>query len=176
MKKPPTYIAAVLILLSSSSSLLAQDKKNNDTSESVGPTRFWQVSVAGGDYMVALDRISSISKHTYVIDGGLRVTEVVIDTNGNSLVRFYYIIPVSEDSGSTVGAGLTSRAQELLNKAGERTGVNGNTVVAKQYPTTTHAKTVEFRISDEGNLNKLYANIRKAWIKGRGNKFTIKSN
>jgi hypothetical protein len=176
MKKPPTYIAAVLILLSSSSSLLAQDKKNNDTSESVGPTRFWQVSVAGGDYMVALDRISSISKHTYVIDGGLRVTEVVIDTNGNSLVRFYYIIPVSEDSGSTVGAGLTSRAQELLNKAGERTGVNGNTVVAKQYPTTTHAKTVEFRISDEGNLNKLYGNIRKAWIKGRGNKFTIKSN
>jgi hypothetical protein len=176
MKKPPTYIAAVLILLSSSSSLLAQDKKNNDTSESVGPTRFWQVSVAGGDYMVALDRISSISKHTYVIDGGLRVTEVVIDTNGNSLVRFYYIIPVSEDSGSTVGAGLTSRAQELLNKAGERTGVNGNTVVAKQYPTTTHAKTVEFRISDEGNLNKLYGNIRKAWIKGKGNKFTIKSN
>jgi hypothetical protein len=47
---------------------------------------------------------------------------------------------------------------------------------AKQYPTTTHAKTVEFRISDEGNLNKLYGNIRKAWIKGRGNKFTIKSN
>ena len=177
MKKSPTYLAAFLILLSSSCPVLAQDKKSNDnTSESVGPTRFWQVSVAGGDYMVALDRISSISKHTYVIDGGLRVTEVVIDTNGNSLVRFYYIIPVSEDSGSTVGAGLTSRAQELLNKAGERTGVNGNTVVAKQYPTTTHAKTVEFRVSDEGNLDKLYGNIRKAWIKGKGNKFTIKSD
>jgi len=171
------YIAAVLILFSSSSPLLAQDKTNNDdTSESVGHRRFWEVSVAGGDYMVALDRISSISKHTYVIDGALRVTEVVIDTNGNSLARFYYIIPVSEDSGSTVGAGLTSRAQELLDKAGERTGVNANTVVTKQYPTTTHAKTVEFRISDEGNLNKLYGNVRKAWTKGKGNKFTIKSN
>ncbi len=125
--------------------------------------------------MVALDRISSISKHTYVIDGTLRVTEVVIDTNGNSLARFYYIIPVSEDSGSNVGGGLTTRAKELLDKAGERTGVNGNTIVSKQYPTTTHAKTVEFRVSDEGDLDKLYSNVRKAWTRGKGNKFTIKT-
>ena len=169
--------AAALILLTTCSPLWAQNKNSdkNNTSESVGPSRFWQVSVAGGNYMVALDRISSISKHTYVTDGAFRVTEVVIDTNGNSLVRFYYIIPVSEDSASSLGSGLTTRAKELLDKAGERTGANANTMVAKQYPTTTHAKTVEFRISHEEDLDKLYNNVRKAWIKGKGNKFTIKS-
>jgi len=170
--------AALIILASCSPALMAQDKSSdkNNTTESVGPSRFWQISVAGGNYMVALDRISSISKHTYVTDGTFRVTEVIIDTNGNSLVRFYYIIPVSEDSGSTLGSGLTTRAKELLDKAGERTGVNANTIVSKQYPTTTHAKTVEFRIAYEEDLDKLYNNVRKAWIKGKGNKFTIKSD
>ena len=176
MKNLRTY-AAALIVLATCSPIMAQNNTTdkNNTSEAVGPSRFWQVSVAGGHYMVALDRISSISKHTYVTDGTFRVTEVVIDTNGNSLVRFYYIIPASEDSGSSVGAGLTTRAKEILDKAGERTGVNANTVVAKQYPTTTHAKTVEFRIAYEEDLDKLYNNVRKAWIKGKGNKFTIKA-
>ena len=100
---------------------------------------------------------------------------MVIDTSGNSLVRFYYIIPVSEDSGSNVGAGATTRIKELLDKAGERTGVNANSIVSKQYPTTTHAKTVEFRISDEGYLDKLYNSVRKAWISGKGVKFRIKN-
>lgn len=148
----------------------------DNTAESVGPRRFWQSNLPGGSYIVALDRISSISKHTYIIDGTLRVTEVVIDTNGNSLARFYYIIPVSEDSGSNMGANLTTRAKELLDKAGERTGVNANTIVSKQYPTTTHAKTVEFRVSDEGYLDKLYGSVRKAWVNGKGVKFTIKNN
>ncbi|MGB0991374.1 MAG: hypothetical protein ACPG32_02785 [Akkermansiaceae bacterium] len=154
------------------------DPKTNgsgNTSESENPhRRFWQASLPGGSYVVALDRISSISKHSYIIDGGLRVTEVVIDTNGNSLVRFYYIIPVSEDSGSSLGSGLTQRGKELLDKAGERTGANGNTAVAKQYPTTTHSKTVEFRISHEGDLDKLMGSVQKAWITGRGKRFSIK--
>ena len=168
------YLAA-LIAFTTISPVIAQDKTKDNTSESAGPTRFWQASLSGGNYMVALDRISSISKHTYITDGAFRVTEVVIDTNGNSLVRFYYIIPATEDSNSSVGAGLTTRAKELLDKAGERTGANANTMVAKQYPTTTHAKTVEFRIGNEADLDSLYNNVRKAWIKGRGNKFSIKS-
>lgn len=174
MKKAITYLAAITIPFTFlSSSALAQN--NSGASETTGPKRFWQSSVPGGDYVVALDRISSISKHSYIIDGNLRVTEVVIDTNGNSLARFYYIIPVSEDSGSTVGAGLTTRGKELLDKVGERTGTNLNTAVMKQYPTTTHAKTVEFRISDEGDLDKLFSSVRNAWLKGSGKRFSIKN-
>lgn len=171
-------ILAAALLLSATSPLIAQNQNQtskDNTSESVGPRRFWQCNLPGGNYMVALDRISSISKHTYVIDGTMRVTEVVIDTTGNSLARFYYIIPVSEDSGSNMGANLTSRAKELLDHAGSRTGVNGNTIVAKQYPTTTHAKTVEFRLSSDGNLDKLFSSVRRAWTNGKGVKFTIKN-
>ena len=184
MKNPSLFLTATILTLATTSPLMAQNKQPTNTQantnkdqtvETVGPRRFWQASLPGGSYTVALDRISSVSKHTYIIDGALRVTEVVIDTTGNSLARFYYIIPVSEDSNSNVGGGLTKRAKELIDKAGERTGVNGNTIVAKQYPTTTHAKTVEFRISDEGYLDKLYGSVRKAWINGKGVKFKIKN-
>ncbi len=181
MKKSNTQLKALTLFLGIAlfpALLTAQNNTppaNNNTSETTGPRRFWQASVSGGNYIVALDRISSISKHTYLIDGNLRVTEVVIDTNGNSLVRFYYIIPVSEDSNSQVGSGLTTRGKELLDKVGQRTGANANTAVIKQYPTTTHAKTVEFRISDEGDLNQLFTSVSNAWFKGTGRKFTIKS-
>ncbi len=182
MKRATTHFAALSFALcllpnsimaqSDGSTTPAQPKDN--TSETTGPRRFWQANLPGGNYIVALDRISSISKHTYVLDNALRVTEVVVDTNGNSLVRFYYIIPVSEDSGSNAVSGLTRRAKELLDKAGQRTGVNVNTTVSKTYPITTHAKTVEFRIPDERALNKLFNSVRNAWIKGSGRKFTIK--
>lgn len=181
MKPLPVYLAAAVLSLATHSPLLAQDSSGtngttkNNTAETTGPRRFWQASLPGGSYIVALDRITSISKHTYVIGGSLRVTEVVIDTSGNALARFYYIIPVSEDSNSNIGSGITTRTKELIDKVGERTGVNGNTIVEKQYPTTTHAKTVEFRISDEGNLDKLYNSARKTWISGKGVKFRIKN-
>ena len=178
MKKLPIYLSTALLAITANTSLMAQDTtgtKKNTTTEITGPRRFWQASLPGGSYMVALDRISSISKHTYVIGGSLRVTEVTIDTSGNSLVRFYYIIPITEDSNSNIGSGVTTRTKELIDKLGERTGANGNTLVEKQYPTTTHAKTVEFRISDEGYLDKLYNSARKAWISGKGVKFRIKN-
>jgi len=166
-----------LILLTFTPQATAQNKRNsaqNNVAEAPGPRRFWQANLPGGEYIVALSQISSISKHNYIIDGALRVTEVVIDTTGNSLARFYYIVPISEDSGSALGAGLTDRARELLDQTGKRTGVNANTIVAKQYPTTTHAKTVEYRISDERDLEQLFNSARKAWINNTGKKFTIK--
>lgn len=176
MKKAYTYIAAALLLITCMPTSLVAQNNNGDTgntSETTGPKRFWQASLPGGNYIVALDRISSVSKHTYIIDGNLSVTEVVIDTNGNSLVRFYYIEPAGSDA-SNIGAGISRRSKEILEKAGQRTGVDVNTTVAKQYPTTTHSKTVEYRVSDEGDLNKLYGSVTNAWLKGSGRKFTIK--
>lgn len=170
------HIYFILIALTIQLPLLAQNENPSNTSESNGPRRFWHASIPGGDYIVALDRISSISKHTYILDGNLRVTEVVIDTNGNSLARFYYIIPVSEDSNSNVASRLTERGKELLDKVGERTGNNINTAVIKQYPTTTHAKTIEYRVTSDHELNQLFNSARKSWFSGTGRKFTIKNN
>lgn len=169
MKKFYIPLAAILLVLPTS--LLAQDEES--TTEENGSRRFWQANLPGGSYVVALNSISSVSQHTYVIDGSLKVVEVVVDTTGNSLARFYYIVPVAEDSGSNVAGRITERGKEILDKAGARTGANVNSMVAKQYPTTTHAKTVEFRVSDEGDLNKLLNSVRKAWMNGNGKKFTI---
>lgn len=174
MKSIHILISALMLMLATAPAGMAQNNGEDNTSEANGPRRFWQANLPGGSYMVALDRISSISKHTYVIDGNLRVYEVVIDTNGNSLVRFYYIIPVSEDAESNVAGRITERTKGIIEKVGERTGVDGNTVVAKQYPTTTHAKTVEFRLSDEGDLDQLLNSVRKAWTSGVGKRFTVK--
>ena len=176
MKPAHTYLAAILLTLTVlPGTVLAQSSGDNtkgNTSETTGPKRFWQASLPGGSYIVALDRIASVSKHHYIIDGNISVTEVVIDTNGNSLARFYYLEPAGQDA-SNVGARIGQRSKELLDKVSARTGVNANSAVVKQYPITTHAKTVEFHLSDGGDLDKLYGSVRDAWINGRGRKFTI---
>ena len=69
------------------------DSKN--TEDSPQSNRFWQATLPGGHYMVALDRISSVSRHRYVLlDGSAIVDEVTIDALGQALARFYYIAPV----------------------------------------------------------------------------------
>jgi hypothetical protein len=46
-------------------------------------------------------------------------------------------------------------------------------MVHKQYPTTTHSKTVEFRVKDLGTLNALVSSARTAWMSGKGRKFVV---
>jgi len=165
MKILYTSLLAALMVLPTS--LLAQ----NSNAETNGTRRFWQASLPGGDYIVSLSSISSVSKHSYVIDGGLKVSEVIVDTNGNSLARFYYITPVTGDSA--LGS-LTERSKELLDTAGGRTtGTKPSTIVAKQFPTTTHAKTVEFRLSSEKELDRLLNSVRRSWMNNNEIRFTI---
>lgn len=145
---------------------------NNNTQEKDSPRRFWQAKLPGGHYMVALDRITSVSKHEYLLDGSLVVTEVSIDTVGNSLVRFYQITPL--DTSSTTANTLIKRGQELLDQAGQKTGTNAHEMVVKQYPTTTHSKIVEYRLLDIKDLEALYKSIQDAWESGRGRRFEVK--
>lgn len=135
--------------------------------------RFWQLSLPDGHFMVALDRIASISRSSYVLDGGLIVTEVTIDTVGNSLCRIYQITPATENSRSSATQRLTQRARELTNRAGEVTGSNLSEMVQKSYPTTTHAKTVEYRVQEKATLDALYDSLNKAWREGKGRRFAI---
>lgn len=172
-------IAASLFSLTATTPLLAQsddDTTSSTTSESSGPSKFWQASLPGGEYVVSLSNISSVSKHVYMIDGGLQVTEVVIDTKGVVLARFYHVIPVADNGVGGIGAGLASRTKDLLDQAGQKVNVQASSAVMKQYPTTTHAKTVEFALSTQENLDALFKSAKNAWIKGSGKKFTIKNS
>jgi len=45
-------------------------------------------------------------------------------------------------------------------------------MVVKKYPLTTHAKTIEYRLLTEAQLNALYQSARTAWVSGKGRVFT----
>ena len=47
--------------------------------------------------------------------------------------------------------------------------------VVKSYPTTTHAKTMEFRLTAKSNVDSLFQSVQKAWEDGRGEKFSVRS-
>ena len=122
--------------------------------------------------MVALNRITSISKHTYMV-GSLVITEVVVDTDGNSLVRFYAADTAGANSDANLLKNTQDRLKELTREKGSQAGVSGTPVI-KDYPNTTHAKTVEFNVESVGTLNSLYSSVKRAWERNRGGKFTAK--
>lgn len=150
----------------------AEDEKSN-AEEAEGPPRFWQASVAGGSYTVALDRISSVSLHEYVLDTQLRVNELVIDTNGRALARFYYVASVTENSSSTTDR-VIERGKQLVEKGAERAGIDFHNLPQKNYPTTSHAGTVEFRIMELKDLKALYRSAMSSWQSGKGRRITVK--
>jgi hypothetical protein len=145
-----------------------------NVSEDDGPRRFWQANLPNGHYMVALDRIATISMHEYLLDGGLVVTEVTVDTVGRALARFYHIAPLSDAAGRDEVSRVVDRGRELLDRAGQKAGTDAHNMAQKAYPTTTHAGTIEYRILDQRDLDALYNSLKKSWESGKGRKLTIK--
>jgi hypothetical protein len=145
-----------------------QDAKTQD--------RFWQATLPGGHYMVALDRISAISRHKYVLDGTVIVDEVTIDALGQALARFYHIQPITSAAGGgaagQTAAKLGERGQEVLDRAAAIAGTDLHQMVIKKFPETTHAHTIEYRLMSEEQLAALHQSARTAWETGRGRKFS----
>lgn len=143
--------------------------------ESDGNHRFWQANLPGGQYMVALDRVTAISRHSYAVpEAALIVDEVTIDTVGQGLARFYYSRPITEGVNNNAASNLTARAKELLDYGGQRAGTDLHKMVIKKYPETTHAREIEYRLLSAEELGALYGSIRTAWDTGKGRVFTIK--
>lgn len=153
----------------------ADSKKTEDSPQS---NRFWQASLPGGHYMVALDRISSVSRHQYVLDGTVLVDEVTVDALGQALARFYFLQPVTDAArGTSAGAAaarIVDRGTELIDKAGRTAGMDIHQMVVKKFPETTHSKTIEYRLLSAEELGALYNSVRSAWENGRGRKFAVK--
>ena len=139
--------------------------------------RFWEANVGGGQFMVALNRITSVSRHRYVLDGNLLVDEVTVDTDGQVPVRFYYITPVTDEMrGSGIGAAagrIADRSKQLVDRGGQIAGTKVHEMVQKKFPLTTHAKQVEYRVMSSQVLGQLYGRVRTAWRTGRGRVFTV---
>lgn len=151
----------------------AETEEESNVTDREGPRNFWQASLPGGHYMVKLGSISSVSMHEYVLDGNLVVNEMTVDTNGRSLARFYHIRPVTDDADRSEVTRVVDRGRELLDRAGRRAGLAVHDMVQKNYPNTTHAGMVEFRILRLADLEEIYKSLRGAWERGRGRTVTI---
>ncbi len=144
---------------------------DNETNSQRGKRGFWEANLAGGNFVVALSRITSVSRHKYVLDGTVIVDEVTIDTEGQSLARFYFITPVTTAGPESATAKLAERALEIANNAASEKGSTVQDMVQKKYPLTTHSKAIEYRLLTEAQLNALYQSVKTAWQTGDGRVF-----
>lgn len=118
----------------------------------------------GGTYEVALRSIVSVSSCEYIVDNVARVNEVNIDTTGNMAVRFYFIEPMTPNSPIGLGQSTINKVQEVMTEAASRAGQDEVwKKVVKNYPTTTHAHTIEYRVDSREDLDKIFKSAELAF-------------
>ena len=115
----------------------------------------------------------AVTSHEYIVDGIARVTEVNVDTNGSLLARFYYIEPQQPNSPLGLGTATVEKAQELFKQAADKTGQDVWKKVVKNYPTTTHARTVEYRVQKREDLDKIFEAAEEAFRLQKNKSITI---
>lgn len=138
--------------------------------------KFWEADVPGGNFLIALGNISFVSIHEYIVDGNVRVHEVSIGSGSSALARFYHLELLAENSPVTATKTLLSRAAAVAETAAARTGTEEVwKKVQKNYPASTHAHTVEYRLEYLEDLKTIHASVKGAWWSGRGAKITIRN-
>lgn len=177
MKTAITLLAALLLAAPASAQLPRSntgDGDKNTTSQSENlPKKFWEATVPGGSFLVALSSIRNVSLHQYLVDGSVKVHEVVVATDSSTIARFYFGEVMSSTSGI---ASLTERAKGVASTVSSRiAGTDVTKMVQKNYPASTHAHTVEYRIEYLDDLMKLHSSVRNAWYNSAGTKFTIRN-
>ena len=127
----------------------------------------WTCTLPGGTYQVLVSAMLSVSQHEYVVDGAARVTEVNIDTAGQFAVRFYYIEPAVTAGPGGIGAATLGKVQGILTDAADRSGTDSWKKVVKSYPTTTHARTIEYRVSSKDSLTQIFTSAANSQATGK---------
>lgn len=155
-------LAAALVGLGTSAALC---QEINPAPSSAGGS-YWKAELPDGVFLVPHSAISSISRSSYLVDGSVRVTEVSIGTLGSVQGRFYH----AEALQPTVPVGQSSLnlAQQRAREVQSRLGLDEQaTKVLKNYPTTTHAHTVEFRLASLAEVESIYQSLEDSYLRRR---------
>ena len=168
MKK---YLSISLILFLLPMLLLAQTRTTNradlpEEEEEDVPTRavLWSFSSTQGEYKVKVNSIQSVSMQTYTVDAIATVYEVNVGTSSPVQARFYFIEPVTPEVPSRMGQHAIDTAKQRLEQLRDRVDTGDLTHrVQKSYPTTTHAKTIEYRMCSKSDLERLYRSVEKSF-------------
>ena len=161
------WLVAVLLGFSASAS--------GQADSSASP--FWECELPGGNYLVRVSSISSVSTHEYLVDGTTRVTEVTVASVSSVVARFYHIELAIPKSPVGVGQSLIDHAQEKMEEVAER--FDDQAIwqrVVKSYPLATHAHTVEYRIVKKKNLDRIFKSLRSSCKSGVGRLLKIKES
>lgn len=138
---------------------------------------FWRCELPGGVFMVSLSTLCSVSTHEYIVDGTARVTELTVGTFGAVVGRFYYLEPMIPQSPVGIGQTLLDKAQQQARDAATRTGMEAVwQKVIKNYPATTHAHTVEYRLETLDQLKRVQKSLEDAWRANQDTQFKISSD
>lgn len=146
---------SLIVFLAAGRAQTSQPRPTASPAPSVIP--LFRASLPGGTYEVAVRRIVAVSIHEYIVDAVARVTEVNIDTDGSLLARFYFLEPNTPNAPGGIGAAALEKAQQLLTTAADKTGQDAWKKVVKNYPTTTHSRTVEYRLESRADLDRIFA-------------------
>ncbi|MGE9295607.1 MAG: hypothetical protein ACQKBV_04905 [Puniceicoccales bacterium] len=109
------------------------------------------------------DRINSVSLQEYMA-GPYSVTEVAIDMAGSPLqLRIYHtelaqpqqVTAAMPNEAASRAGHVPPAVQKIIDKGRDEANSSKPPVI-KDYPTTTHAKTIEFRVETKKELEQFY--------------------
>ncbi len=130
-------------------------------------------------FMAKHSKIISVAEQVYWLNG-IIIKEISIDfENADTLLRIYSMrlpgpkdmidkaqntIPKADGQKMTsVFSSARDRAEKLEEKLNNHTEyskvIAGANIVSKVYPSTTHAKTIEYAVADEKELDTFHATI-----------------
>ncbi len=176
MKQIFAYLLAATVLSVTFPDQLRGQERNMEPGgdQAPGPLLTWRAQFPNGEYVVALHSIASISTHEYVVDGVAKVFELTINTRGSATARIYYLEALSTPPGG-IGEATIGVVRDKINEVRERLDTAGITnAVVKNYPTTTHAHTIEYRVASRQQVQKLYESALKSWTRGQAGMEKIK--
>jgi len=174
------FLAAALAVIVSG---VAFGQAAADSTAPAPPRWLWTANLPGGTVKVRIQQVTSVGFSRYTVEGGFRVTELVIDTTGNNSIRIYAIEHIVQAAGgntapqTAIGI-LQDKVQEAANHAASVMGGSEvvddmtSTMVFKKYPEATHAHTIEYRVATPKEVYDIYRSADSAWESGQGGTYT----
>ena len=166
-------IILLLLLCPTIASAGVKAKRNTFKNKDVFGIQF---SKNRAEYYGKVDSVSTISLQEYYITAsGFHILEIGIEMSGSSVqLRIYSIAiidpsKIMDDAIKSINlASIPSPSLPMLPEPfGKGKGAAEsvmNIAVLKEYPITTHAKTIEYKLSTHEDIIRLFVLLRSGWL------------
>lgn len=130
----------------------------------------WRCEFDDLSCMVSLSELECVTIQNYVVDGKIEVTETTAVMKTKTFIRFYFI------ENANMGGLIGERVKEGMDKAETITEKlvqpsltptlqnTKSSKVIKNYPVTTHAQMIEYRLKDKQSVYRVYRSLDKALV------------